>query len=384
MQRKKAMNGPLRGLRVLEMPAIGPVPFCGMLLADLGADVLRIDRVQDGGLGIPIETRYDVLGRGKRSLALDLKSPAAREMVLDLAAKADVLLEGFRPGTMERLGLGPQVVMERSPRLVYGRMTGWGQEGPMAQAAGHDINYIALSGVLHAFGHQGGRPVPPVNLVGDFGGGTLYLAMGVLAALYERHSSGKGQIVDAAMVDGASSLMTVFHGLLAQGVWRDARGENDLDSGAPWYDTYECSDGRHVAIGALENKFFAELVERMGLDRSIVAKQNDRAGWPAMRALLTESFRTKTRDEWCRLLEGTDACFAPVLSLREAPAHPHMQARNTFQEHFGVLQPGAAPRFSRTPGQVQGPAPARGEGGDSAVREWGVQVQASAEAVPAR
>jgi len=367
------MNGPLRGLKVIEMPAIGPVPFCGMLLADLGADVLRIDRVQDAGLGLPIETRYDVLGRGKRSLALDLKTDPARAMVLGLAGKADVLLEGFRPGTMERLGFGPDAMLERNPRLVYARMTGWGQDGPMAQAAGHDINYIALSGVLHAIGHSGGKPVPPINLVGDFGGGTLYLAMGVLAALFERHASGKGQMVDTAMVDGAASLMTVFHGLLAQGVWNDARGQNDLDSGAPWYDTYACSDGKYVAIGALENKFFAELLQRMGLDAALVPQQNDRSQWPRLRQLLEDTFKSRTRDEWCTLLEGSDACFAPVLSLREAPVHPHMQARQTFEEHFGVLQPGAAPRFSRTPGAVQGPPPARGEGGDAALRDWGLK-----------
>ncbi|MFT3818884.1 MAG: CaiB/BaiF CoA-transferase family protein [Rubrivivax sp.] len=366
------MQGPLKGLKVIEMPAIGPVPFCGMLLADLGADVLRIDRTQDSGLGIPIETRFDLLGRGKRSLALDLKSPADRDTVLGLADKADVLLEGFRPGTMERLGLGPDAVQQRNPRLIYGRMTGWGQEGPMAQAAGHDINYIALAGALAAIGHEDARPVPPINLVGDFGGGTLYLAMGVLAALHERQSSGRGQVVDTAMVDGTASLMTVFHGLLAQGVWQDARGVNDLDSGAPWYDTYACKDGGYVAVGALEGKFFAELVGKLGLDSDLVARQHDRAGWPAMRKLLGETFLTRTRDEWCALLEGSDACFAPVLSLREAPAHPHMKARGTFGEHFGVLQPRAAPRFSRTPGAVQGPPPARGEGGDAALRDWGL------------
>jgi alpha-methylacyl-CoA racemase len=357
------------------MPAIGPVPFCGMLLADLGADVLRIDRLEASNLGLSIETRYDLLGRGKRSLALDLKAARSRELLLQLAGKADVLIEGFRPGTMERLGLGPELILERNPRLVYGRMTGWGQQGPMAQAAGHDINYIALSGVLHACGNPGGKPVPPVNLLGDFGGGTLYLMMGLLAALYERQHSGQGQVVDSAMVDGSASLTTLFHGMLAQGAWRDARGENEIDSGAPWYDTYECADGRYVAVGALENKFFAILVERLGLDQALVANQLDRAEWPAMRQLLAHTFRGKTRDEWCRILEGTDACFAPVLSMREAPAHPHMGSRRTFEEHFGVLQPAAAPRLSRTPGRVQGPAPAPGEGGCTAAREWGVECQ---------
>jgi len=366
------MNGPLSGLKVIEMPAIGPVPFCGMLLADLGADVLRLDRTEDSGLGLPIETRYDLLGRGKRSLALDLKAPASRDLLFQLAGKADVLIEGFRPGTMERLGLGPEPMLQHNPALVYGRMTGWGQDGPMALAAGHDVNYIALSGALHACGNQGGKPVPPVNLLGDFGGGTLYLMMGLLSALYERQRSGMGQVVDSAMVDGSASLMTLFHGMLAQGVWRDARGENEIDSGAPWYDTYECADGRFVAIGALENKFFAVLVERLGLDRSLVERQSDRAAWPAMRKLLADTFRGKTRDEWCRILEGTDACFAPVLSMREAPEHPHLRARRTFEDHDGVLQPAAAPRLSRTPGRVHGAAPARGEGGREALREWGV------------
>lgn len=368
------MSGPLSGLKVIEMPAIGPVPFCGMLLADLGADVLRIDRQEDSGLGIAIDPRYELLGRGKRSLALDLKDPAAQETVLRLAQKADVLTEGFRPGTMERLGLAPNALLARNPRLIVGRMTGWGQEGPMAKAAGHDINYIALAGVLHACGRAGDKPLPPVNLVGDFGGGTLYLAMGVLAALFERQSSGRGQVIDAAMVDGAASLMTVFHGMLAEGSWRDARGENAIDTGAPWYETYECKDGRFVAIGALEGKFFAELVRRMGLDDGLVAAQNDRAGWPRMRRTLTDAFMQKTRDEWCTLLEGSDACFAPVLSMGEAPSHPQMKARGSFVEKFGIVQPGPAPRFSRTPGAIRGAAPLRGEGGERAAAEWGVEL----------
>jgi alpha-methylacyl-CoA racemase len=352
------------------------VPFCGMLLADLGADVLRLDRMEDPGLGIPVDPRYEVLGRGKRSLALDLKDPAATLTVLKLAGKADVLIEGFRPGTMERLGLPPATLLAHNPRLIVGRMTGWGQNGPMAGAAGHDINYIALSGALHACGRAGDKPVPPINLVGDFGGGTMYLAMGVLAALYERQKSGKGQVIDAAMVDGAASLMTVFYGLMAQGEWRDARGENMIDTGAPWYETYACSDGLYVAIGSLEGKFFAELVRLMDLDPALVAAQLDRGGWPRMRRTLEEAFSRKTRAEWCALLEGTDACFAPVLSLGEAPSHSQMAARGTFVERFGVVQPGPAPRFSRTPGDIRSAPPSRGEGGEEAAAGWGVDTGA--------
>jgi alpha-methylacyl-CoA racemase len=366
------MSGPLAGLKVLEMPAIGPVPFCGMLLADLGAEVLRLDRTEDSGLGIAIETRYELLGRGKKSLALDIKSDAGRQAVLKLMERADIVLEGFRPGTMERLGLGPEVALARNPRLVYGRMTGWGQEGPIAGAAGHDINYIALTGALHACGEAGGPPIPPLNLVGDFGGGTLYLAVGVLAALQERHMSGRGQVVDAAMVDGAASLMTVFYGMLAEGSWHDRRGDNLIDGGAPWYGTFECKDGRHVAVGALEPKFFRELLARIELDPSLAAVQMDRAAWPRIRAALAERFLAKTRDEWAALLEGTDCCFAPVLSLTEAPSHPQLKARNTFVEAFGVVQPAPAPRFSRTPGALRSPPPARGEGGMHAAAAWGL------------
>ena len=371
------MSGPLSGLKILEMPAIGPVPFCGMLFTDLGADVLRIDRKEDAGLGIAIERQYELLGRGKRSLALDLKDRRDRDAVLDLARRADVLLEGFRPGVMEALGLGPDVVLERNPRLVYGRMTGWGQEGPIAASAGHDINYIALTGALHACGDKDGPPLAPLNLVGDFGGGTLYLAMGVLSALYERRSSGRGQVVDAAMVDGAASLMTVFYGMLAQGIWKDERGANLIDGGAPWYGVYRCKDGLYVAIGALEDKFFDILLDRLGLDPAIAAQRADRAAWPAIRRKLDETVLEKTRDEWCALLEGTDACFAPVLSLSEAASHPQMRARNTFVDSFDVVQPAPAPRFSRTPGSIRGPAPARGEGGAELAARW------AADGVPA-
>lgn len=366
------MSGPLAGLRVIEMPAIGPVPFCGMLLADLGADVLRIDRTGDVDLGLPVEPKYELLGRGKRSLALDLKDPKAIALVLDLVEKADVLLEGFRPGVMERLGLGPEVAQQRNPRLVFGRMTGWGQSGPLAPAAGHDINYIALTGALHAIGGRDGGPVPPLNLVGDFGGGSLYLAMGVLAALYERQASGRGQVVDAAMVDGAASLMTLFYGLKGAGLWSDSRGANMLDGGAPWYGSFECSDGKYVAIGSIEGKFYAELVARLGLDPAILPKQHDRKRWPSLQAAFAATFRTKTRDEWCAIMEGSDICFAPVLSLDEAPAHPHMTARQTFVAPDGVTQPAPAPRFSRTPGEIRRKPPQRGDGGTAALQDWGI------------
>jgi alpha-methylacyl-CoA racemase len=368
----KSSQGPLSGLKVIEMPAIGPAPFCGMLLADLGADVLRIDRTGDVDLGLPVEPKYELLGRGKRSLALDLKDPQAIALVLDLISKADVLIEGFRPGVMERLGLGPDAALAKNPKLVYGRMTGWGQDGPMAMAAGHDINYIALTGALHAIGHKDGKPVPPLNLVGDFGGGSLYLAMGILAALFERQQSGKGQVIDAAMVDGAASLMTLFYGLKGAGLWNDTRGANMLDSGAPWYDTYDCRDGGHVAIGSIEGKFYAELIEKLGLDPAILPKQHDRKRWPSLRAAIAAAFRTKTRDEWCAIMEGSDICFAPVLGLDEAPQHPHMAARETFTAPDGVVQPAPAPRFSRTPGGIARKPPTRGEGGEQALADWGV------------
>ena len=366
------MSGPLHGLKVLEMPAIGPVPFCGMLLADLGADVLRLDRTGDSGLGLKMESRYDLLGRGKRSLPLDLKAPASIETVLALAQKADVLIEGFRPGTMERLGLGPDAVAQRNPRLIYGRMTGWGQDGPLAAAAGHDINYLSLTGALHAIGRKGEAPLPPLNLAADFGGGALYLAMGILAAVHERQHSGLGQVIDAAMVDGASSLMTAFYGMLAEGVWRDVRGDNILDSGAPWYDTSRCQDGRYVSVGAIEPKFFAELLQRLDIDGAHFPNHMDRACWPAIRSALAEAFARRTRDQWCEVLEGSDGCFAPVLSLAEAPRHRQMAARQTFVEQAGIVQPAPAPRFSRTPGAIRSGPPERGEGGADALRDWGV------------
>jgi alpha-methylacyl-CoA racemase len=363
--------GPLAGVRVLEFEAIGPAPFCGMMLADMGADVLLVDRPTDPGLGLERRRAFDVMLRGRRSVTLDLKARDGVAAALLLAAKADVLIEGFRPGVMERLGLGPDVVLAASPKLVYGRMTGWGQDGPLAPRAGHDINYIALSGVLNAIGRAGGAPVPPLNLVGDFGGGGMLLAFGVACALFESQRTGRGQVVDAAMVEGSSILATMFAGMLHEGTWTETRGANALDTGAPWYDVYETSDGRFVAIGAIEAKFYAELLDRLGLAGERLPAQHDRAGWPELRRRFATAFRSKTRDEWCRVFEGSDACLAPVLSFAEARAHPHNVARRSHVATGGVEQPAPAPRFSRTPGAVERPPPERGAGGRAALAEWG-------------
>ena len=363
--------GPLSGYRIIELAGIGPGPLCAMLLSDMGADVLRIDRTADAGLGIATDTKYALLNRGRRSVALDLKKPEAIEAVLKLVEKADGLIEGFRPGVTERLGIGPEVCLKRNPRIVYGRMTGWGQEGPMAHAAGHDINYIALSGALHSIGRRGEAPVPPLNLVGDFGGGALYLALGVVAGLLETQKSGKGQIVDAAMVDGAASLMTAIYGIHGSGRWTDNRGDNILDSGAHYYDVYETKDGKYVSIGSIETKFYDELLELSGLKKEELARQNDRDAWPAMKQKVAACFKTKSRDEWCKIMEGSDVCFAPVLSMTEAPKHPHNRHRGTFVEDDGVIQPGPAPRFSRTPSKIQGPPARPGEHTEEALRDWG-------------
>ena len=353
--------GPLAGLRVIELASIGPGPFCAMLLADQGAQVVRIDRVEPGGLGGPMPPAYDVAGRSRRSVALDFKQPAGREAALRLIDRADVLIEGWRPGVAERLGLGPEDCLARNPTLVFGRMTGFGQTGPLAQAAGHDLNYIALTGALHAIGAGDGKPAVPLNLVGDYGGGALYLAFGLMAALFERQRSGRGQVVDAAMVDGASSLLALFHGLAACGQWDPQhRAANLLDGGAPFYDTYEAADGRHVSLGPLEPKFFAELARRIGLDARYVARQYDRRLWPEMRAAIAALMRSKTRDEWTALLEGSDACFAPVLTLAEAPAHAHARAREAFVDVAGVRQPAPAPRFSRSAPTAPTAAPVPG------------------------
>jgi alpha-methylacyl-CoA racemase len=365
--------GPLHGLRVIELAGIGPGPMCAMLLADLGADVVRIDRLEPSGLGVAMDPKFDVTSRNRRSVALGLKTPAGMATALRLIDRADVLIEGFRPGVAERLGLGPQDCLARNPGLVYGRMTGFGQTGPLATAAGHDLNYIALSGALHAIGSVGGKPVPPLNLVGDYGGGALYLAFGILAALFERQRSGQGQVVDAAMVDGAASLMSIFYGLRAGGQWdAQQRGANLLDGGAPFYDTYETADGGHVAIAALEPKFFAELARRVGLDERFVKRQYDRRLWPEMRQALAEALRRRTRDAWCAELEGSDACFAPVLSMSEAPHHAHAVARGAFVAVGGVVQPAAAPRFGRSVSSVPRPAPKVGEHSADVLAEAGL------------
>jgi alpha-methylacyl-CoA racemase len=366
--------GPLGGIRVLEFESIGPAPFAGMLLADMGADVLVVDRPATTDLGLQRERWYDVMMRGKRSVTLDLKSRDAKQAALALAAKADALIEGMRPGVMERLGLGPEEILRKNSRLVYGRMTGWGQDGPLAPRAGHDINYIALAGVLHAFGRKGAAPVPPLNLVGDFGGGGMLLGFGVACALLQVVRSGRGQVVDAAMVDGASLLAAMFAGFLKAGTWSEKRGENILDTGAPWYDVYETKDGKYVSIGSIETRFFEELLSRLGLNE--VPPQHERARWPEMRSLFERTFKSRTRDDWCKVFEGSDACFAPVLSWSEARRDPHNVSRKSFIEVSGVEQPAPAPRFSGTPGEVRRAPPERGEGGESALADWGFDAAA--------
>lgn len=365
-----ARSGPLAGVRVLEFAGLGPAPFAGMLLADLGADVVLIDRPPRES--VTTEPRFQVNHRGKRSVLLNLKSADGVAQARALAKVADVVIEGFRPGVMERLGLGPDVLLAQRPALVYGRMTGWGQDGPLAQAAGHDINYISITGALDAFGRRGEAPVPPLNLVGDFGGGALYLVMGVLAALLHARSHGTGQVVDAAMVDGSASLLTMLHGMIAAGQWQGERGENLLDTGRPWYEVYRAQDGRYVSIGALEPDFYRQLLDLTGLAGDTLPPREDPANWPALHIAFTRLFLTRTQAQWQTLLEGTDACFAPVLSARDAPTHPHLRARGTYGEVAGVMQAMPAPRFSRTPGQISNPPPALGEGSEQAMRDWGV------------
>ncbi|CAI8856386.1 CaiB/BaiF CoA transferase family protein [Pseudomonas sp. IT-P294] len=370
--------GVLSGIRVVEFEAIGPAPFGTMLLADMGADVVRIDRpVAASDLGPKFEgKRKDITGRNRSSVTLDLKQPESVAAALELIERADVLIEGFRPGTMERLGLGPDVALARNPRLVYARMTGWGQTGPMADRAGHDLNYIALSGVLSAIGPAGGRPVPPLNLVGDYGGGGMLLAMGVLAALVNVQRGGAGQVVDAAMTEGAAQLGSVIWGLLAGGHWNEQRGSNLLDGGAPWYDTYETRDGQHMSIGPIESRFYAQMLEILGLANAGLPGQHDRAGWPALREAFSAAFRTRTRDQWAEAFEGSDACVAPVLGFAEASEHPHSRARGSFIEVDGVVQPVPAPRFLGTPSAQPRPAPQRGEHGHNALRDWGFDAVA--------
>ena len=364
--------GPLHGITVLEIAGIGPGPFCAMLLADMGANVIRVDRAGQVMGGDPESPPADVLNRGRRSIGVDLKSADGVETVLSLVERADVLMEGFRPGVAERLGIGPDDCLARNPKLVYGRMTGWGQEGPYAQAAGHDINYIALAGALEPIGRAGQAPVPPLNLVGDFGGGGMFLAFGIVCALLEAQRSGEGQVVDAAMVDGAAVLTTMFHAFRAMGIWNDERGTNLLDTGAHFYDVYETSDGRYVSIGSIEPQFYAELLELSGLGaEDDLPHQHDRAQWPAMKERVAAIFRTRTRDEWCELMEHTDVCFAPVLGLDEAPQHPHNVERGTFVERNGVTQPAPAPRFSRTAPEIQRPPAHAGQHTDEVLAELG-------------
>ena len=361
--------GPLAGLRVVELAGIGPGPFAAMLLADLGAEVIRVDR-PDGGSAVPAE--LDALRRGRRSVILDLRRPEGKRAVLDLVSRADVLIEGNRPGVAERLGLGPDECWQRNPRLVYGRMTGWGQEGPLAHSAGHDISYLAITGALHAIGKRGEAPAVPLNLIGDFGGGSLYLVIGILAALFEAARSGRGQVVDAAIVDGAASLTTLMHSLIAAGQWRDERGVNLLDGGMPWYDVYETADAKHMAVGPIEPKFYAEFVRLLGVD-SAESERADPHAWPELRERIGKAFASRTRAEWTEIFEGTDACVAPVLGLTEAPQHPHNIARGTYIEVDGVTQPAPAPRFSRTPATVRRGPVAPGTDTRDALTDWCVQ-----------
>ncbi len=359
-------KGPLAAIRVVEFAGLGPAPFAGMMFSDMGADVLRIERK---GASDPTPERLDA--RGRRTIILDLKQPDAVALCLDICDKAEAVFEGNRPGVMERLGLGPGVMLTRNPRLVYGRMTGWGQFGPLATAAGHDINYLALTGALHAIGPKE-KPVHPLNLAADYGGGAMFLVSGILAALLHARASGRGQVVDVAMTDGASYLMSLFYGLFAAGTWTDERASNFLDGAAPFYDTYRCSDGKWIAIGSIEPQFYVALLDKTGITGLRPAQQMERASWPETKAAFNALFATRTRDEWCEIMEGSDVCFAPVLSLTEAPNHPHNQARRTFVEVGGVLQPAPAPRFSETPSSVRWPPAPLGQGAAETLAEWGV------------
>ena len=372
--------GPLSGIRVLELAGIGPGPFACMLLADLGAEVVRVDRMA-GGMLASQGGATDVLGRGRRSISLDLKKPGGVDTVLDMAEHSDVLIEGFRPGVMEKLGLGPEPCLARNPRLIYGRMTGWGQEGPLSQAAGHDINYIALSGALDAIGSRDGGPVPPLNLLGDFGGGSLYLLMGVLAALLEAQRSGQGQVVDAAIVDGVASLMASTYAFHSTGMWQSERQSNMLDGGAPFYDCYECKDGKWVSIGSIEPQFYQLLAEKLGEDLgdSDLLQRLDKKDWPTQKKKIAALLRTRTRQEWCELMEGSDVCFAPVLSMDEAPGHPHNKARKNFIARGGVVQPAPAPRFSRSTCEAGGTPPAPGADTEAILKELGYGPEHIAE-----
>jgi alpha-methylacyl-CoA racemase len=363
--------GALNGVKVIEMAGIGPAPFCGMLLADMGADVLRIDRLVASDIGISVPPKFDLLNRNKRSIALDLKSDDGREVLLRLIADADILIEGFRPGVMERLGVGPEVCLKRNAALVFGRMTGWGQTGPLSHSASHDINYIALTGALNAIGRAQSAPVIPLNLIGDFGGGSLYLAMGVLAAYISAQTTGAGQVVDAAVTDGVANLMTMHYGFRQAGVWSLQRRSNLTDGGAPFYDVYETQDGLFVSVGAIEGKFFATLLSRLGIADEPLPQQHDREGWVAIGSRLAEIFKTRTRAQWCEILEGSDACFAPVLDMDECVNHPHHLARKTYVELDGVTHPSPAPRFSATPSAIRTGPPVPGEDTKGVLAEWG-------------
>ncbi len=368
------MSGPLDGVRIIELAGLGPAPFAGMMLSDAGADIIRIDRAERAAYPPLSEPHVDLMNRGRRSVAVDLKHPEGVELVLALVEEADGLMEGFRPGVAERLGLGPDVCLARNPALVYGRMTGWGQDGPMATTAGHDIDYISLAGALEPMGRAGDRPVPPLNLVGDFGGGGMMLAFGMCAAIISARQTGAGQVVDAAMVDGAAALMTMTFTLRQAGAWLDQRGVNLLDTGAHFYEVYETADGGYMSVGAIEVQFYAELIRLLELEDEDLPDQNDRSAWPAMKERFAAIFASRSRAEWEKVFEGSDACVAPVLSLAEAPNHPHNQFRGTFTEVAGVLQPSPAPRFSATPGAIRRPPPNPGQHADEALADWGLDV----------
>jgi alpha-methylacyl-CoA racemase len=365
-------KGPLTGFKIVEVAGIGPGQLTGMLLADMGAQIIRVDRLAVGDLGISMPAELNTMNRSRPLIAVDLKRPEGVELVLKLCAGADAIYEGYRPGVMERLGLGPDTCLARNERLVYGRMTGWGQTGPLANSVGHDTNYIALAGALHVIGEADGKPPLPINLVGDFGGGALYLAMGMLAAMLESSRSGKGQVVDAAMVDGAASMLTMLYGLMASGLWRDERGVNLLDGGAPYAQTYWTQDDKFVAVCAIENRFYRDLLSALGLADVDPKAQHDASQWPTLKDRFQAVFRTKTRDEWCEVFADKDGCFAPVLSLNEAPRHPHNLARGTFVDVAGIAQPGPAPRFSRTPSQVQCPPSEAGGDNNQTLLDWGL------------
>ncbi len=364
--------GPLSGVKIIEVGGIGPGPFCGMMLSDMGAEIVRVER--KGGLSLS-DPKYDLLTRNRKSISINLRTSEGTQTLLRMLEQVDALQEGFRPGVMEKLGLGPDVCLEINPRLVYGRMTGWGQEGPLARAAGHDINYIALSGALHTIGRKGQKPVPPLNLVGDFGGGGMLLAFGMVCALYEARNSGRGQVVDAAMTDGSAALMTMIYGLKAAGLWTDEPGTNLLDTGAHFYDTYETADNKFIAIGAIEPQFYERLLKLGEIEDPDFQNQLDFAQWPQLKEKLSLVFKTKTRQAWCKIMEGSDVCFAPVLSLSEAPEHPHNKRRKTFVENEGVLQPAPAPRFSRTEPEIKNPPPIPGQDTEAVLEEFGFTTQ---------